>query len=75
MRLKVLLVDDEELARARLRTLLIASQSPTASVEAEAANATQALEWLRRQSFDLALIAALVVAMLWLFKVRWRVAS
>ena len=56
MRLKVLLVDDEELARARLRTLLIASQSPTASVEAEAANATQALEWLRRQSFDLALI-------------------
>ena len=56
MRLKVLLVDDEVLARARLRTLLIASQSPTASVEAEAANATQALEWLRRQSFDLALI-------------------
>ena len=56
MRLKVLLVDDEQLARARLRTLLAQCEAPQASVEAEAGNATQALEWLRRQSFDLALI-------------------
>ncbi len=56
MRLKVLLVDDEQLARARLRTLLADCKAPQASVEAEAANATQALEWLQRQSFDLALI-------------------
>jgi two-component system response regulator AlgR len=56
MRLKVLLVDDEQLARARLRSLLSACKAPQASVEAEAGNATQALECLRRQSFDLALI-------------------
>jgi two-component system response regulator AlgR len=56
MRLKVLLVDDEELARARLRTLLADCSSPQASVEAEAVNATQALEWLRREVFDLALV-------------------
>ncbi len=56
MRLKVLLVDDEHLARARLRTLLADCKAPHASVEAEAVNATQALQWLQRQSFDLALI-------------------
>ena len=56
MRLKVLLVDDEQLARARLRTLLADCKAPQASVEAEAGNATQALQWLHRQSFDLALI-------------------
>ncbi len=56
MRLKLLLVDDEPLARARLRTLLADCKAPEASVEAEAANATQAIESLRRQKFDLALI-------------------
>ncbi len=56
MRLKVLLVDDEQLARARLRTLLADCNEPQASVEAEAGNATQALQWLQRQSFDLALM-------------------
>lgn len=56
MRLKVLLVDDEQLARSRLRNLLSDCKAPQASVEAEAGNATQALEWLQRRSFDLALI-------------------
>jgi two-component system response regulator AlgR len=56
MRLKVLLVDDEPLARARLRTLLADCKEPQASVEAEAGNATQATQWLQRQKFDLALI-------------------
>ena len=56
MRLKVLIVDDELLARARLRTLLGDCSAPTASVEAEAANASQAVEWLQRQPVDVALI-------------------
>lgn len=56
MRLKVLIVDDEALARARLRTLLGDCTEPAASVEAEAANATQAVEWLQRQKVDVALI-------------------
>jgi two-component system response regulator AlgR len=56
MRLKVLIVDDELLARARLRTLLGDCSAPTASVEAEAANASQAMEWLQRQPVDVALI-------------------
>ncbi len=56
MPLKVLIVDDEALARARLRTLLGDCSKPAASVVAEAANATQALEWLHRQQVDVALI-------------------
>ena len=56
MRLKVLIVDDEMLARARLRTLLGECTAPAASVEAEAANAAQALAWLQHQTADLALI-------------------
>lgn len=56
MRLKVLIVDDEALARARLRTLLGDCTAPAASVEAEAANATQAVEWLQRNPVDVALI-------------------
>ena len=56
MTLKVLIVDDEPLARARLRTLLADCTAPTARVEAEAANATQAVEWLQRQAVDVALI-------------------
>ena len=54
--LKVLIVDDEPLARARLRTLLADCSAPAASVEAEAADAVQAMLWLQRQAFDLALI-------------------
>ncbi len=54
--LQVLLVDDESLARARLRTLLDDCRQPAACVAAEAGNATQALELLRRQRFDLVLL-------------------
>ena len=56
MLLKVLIVDDETLARARLRTLLGDCRAPAACVEGEAANATQAVEWLQRHAVDLALI-------------------
>ncbi len=54
--LKVLIVDDEALARARLRTLLGDCKSPSACVEGEAANATQAIEQLRRQPVDVVLL-------------------
>ena len=58
--LRILLVDDEVLARQRLRTLLQDCQAlmPQLAlrVEAEAANATQALEHLRRTAVDLALL-------------------
>ncbi|MFZ4478568.1 MAG: LytR/AlgR family response regulator transcription factor [Rhodoferax sp.] len=56
MPLSVLLVDDETLARARLRALLADCGAPQARVEAEAANAVQAMLWLQRRRFDLALI-------------------
>jgi len=56
MALKLLLVDDETLARLRLRTLLADCHAPAASVEAEAANAAQAMACLQRQQFDVALI-------------------
>ena len=56
MALKVLIVDDEALARSRLRTLLNDCTAPRASVEAEAANASQALEWLQRNQVDVVLL-------------------
>jgi two-component system response regulator AlgR len=56
MSLSVLVVDDEPLARSRLRTLLGDCAAPAASVAAEAANATQAMEQLRRHRFDAALL-------------------
>lgn len=56
MALRVLVVDDEALARARLRTLLDQCGAPAASVAAEAANAAQALACLQRQAVDVALI-------------------
>ncbi len=56
MSLSVLIVDDETLARARLRTLLGDCRSPAAAQVQEAANASQALEWLRREAFDMALL-------------------
>ena len=50
--LRVLVVDDESLARSRLRTLLGDCRSPAAVVAGEAANATEAMEALRRGDFD-----------------------
>jgi two-component system, LytTR family, response regulator AlgR len=44
--LKLLLVDDEPLARARLRTLLGDCRDPAADVVGEAGTAAQALAWL-----------------------------
>lgn len=56
MTLKVLIVDDEALARSRLRTLLSDCKEPAVSVEGEAAHAVQAIELLRRQPVDLVLL-------------------
>src|SRR5262249_1687948 len=56
MSLRALIVDDEALARSRLRTLLGDCRAPAASIVGEAANATQAVELLRRQPCDLALL-------------------
>jgi two-component system response regulator AlgR len=54
--LRVLLVDDEELARVRLRGLVNDCPQPKAMVVGEAGNATQALVWLQSQSCDLMLL-------------------
>ena len=56
MTLKVLLVDDEVLARQRLRTLLADCTMPGAEVLAEAANGSQAITALRQGAFDLVLL-------------------
>ena len=54
--LKVLLVDDEPLARLRLRSLLEACDEPRAEVVAEAGTASQAQAWLRDHACDLILL-------------------
>ena len=56
--LRVLLVDDEALARLRLRTLLADQADPPAQVVAEAADAQAALQWLadNPEACDLALL-------------------
>ena len=56
MKMKVLLVDDEVLARQRLRTLLADCHAPGAEVLAEAANGSQAITALRQDEFDLVLL-------------------
>ncbi|MHB1198121.1 MAG: LytR/AlgR family response regulator transcription factor [Polaromonas sp.] len=56
MTLKVLVVDDEALARARLRTLLGDCVAPAALVAGEAADAVQAMTALHRESFDVVLL-------------------
>ncbi|MCJ0764351.1 LytR/AlgR family response regulator transcription factor [Variovorax terrae] len=56
MSLRVLIVDDEALARARLRTLLGDCGAPAARLGGEAANAVEAIELLRRDAFDAALL-------------------
>lgn len=54
--LRTLVVDDEALARTRMRTLLGDCTQPRAVVEGEAANAVQAMALLQRQAFDVALL-------------------
>lgn len=56
MNLKVLLVDDEVLARLRLRTLLADCTAPDVEVLAEAANGPQAIAALKQGAFDLVLL-------------------
>lgn len=46
--LRILLVDDEDLARWRLRGLVEACTEPRATVVGEAANAAQAMVWLQQ---------------------------
>lgn len=54
--LTLVLVDDEELARIRLRGLVHDCLDPTASVVFEAANAAQALAWLVEHACDAVLL-------------------
>ena len=56
MKLRVLLVDDESLARSRLTTLLGDCVAPGAVVSAEAADANQAVSALRLGTFDVVLL-------------------
>jgi two-component system response regulator AlgR len=56
MSLQVLIVDDEALARSRLRTLLAECSLPAAVPAGEAGNATEAMELLLRQQFDAVLL-------------------
>jgi two-component system response regulator AlgR len=49
-------VDDEHLARARLRTLLADCPAPRVVLAGEAANAVEAMECLRRQPVEVALV-------------------
>jgi two-component system response regulator AlgR len=56
MALKVLIVDDEALARSRLRTLLGDCTEPRAEVVGEAGNAVQAMELIPRTGCDLVLL-------------------
>lgn len=54
--LRVLVVDDESLARARLRTLLADCVAPRVQCVGEAGNAVQAMAFLREQAVDVALV-------------------
>ena len=54
--LRVLIVDDEDLARSRLKLLVADCVAPPAQVVAEAANASQALAWLAMHSADVLLL-------------------
>jgi two-component system response regulator AlgR len=55
-RLKVLIVDDEDLARLRMRSLLADCASPAAEVAGEAGSAAEALHWLSTNDADLVLL-------------------
>jgi two-component system, LytTR family, response regulator AlgR len=54
--LRVLVVDDEDLARLRLRGLVHECVAPTARVVGEAANAAQTLAWLADNTCDMLLL-------------------
>ena len=54
--IRVLLVDDEELARVRLRGLVNECPEPACTVVGEAANAAQAMSWLGANACDLVLL-------------------
>jgi two-component system, LytTR family, response regulator AlgR len=54
--LRVLVADDEPLARMRLRQLLAQCRDPYAEVVAEAANGQQAQDWLADKSCDVLLL-------------------
>jgi len=56
MTLKILVADDEKLARLRMRTLLGDCTAPAAEVGAEAANAAQAMELVTHERFDAVLL-------------------
>lgn len=56
MPLTVLIVDDEDLARLRLRSLLADCTEPAAEVIGEAAHAPAAVDWLRSHRADVALL-------------------
>lgn len=56
MKLKILVVDDEALARSRLCTLVGDCTAPAAVVAAEAGDAVQAMKALQRESFDAVLL-------------------
>jgi two-component system response regulator AlgR len=56
MALQVLIVDDEPLARQRLRALLADCREPEAVAAAEAGSAAQALALAQHQRFDVALL-------------------
>ncbi|KQV83042.1 LytTR family DNA-binding domain-containing protein [Rhizobacter sp. Root1221] len=56
MGLRVLVVDDETLARLRLRSLVAECSSPAAQVVGEAANAQEAVAWLAADRCDLVLL-------------------
>jgi two-component system response regulator AlgR len=54
--LKVLIVDDEALARSRLASLVRECPDPRCEVAAECVNARQAAEWLRQHPADVLLL-------------------
>ena len=56
MSLQVLVVDDEALARSRLKTLLGDCARPAVTVAGEAGNAAQAMDLLRRLTVDAVLL-------------------
>jgi two-component system response regulator AlgR len=56
MALKVLIVDDEALARSRLRALLAECTEPRTDVVGEASNAVQAMEQIQRSQCDLVML-------------------